>query len=162
MLDIECSDKKVIKRRSRKAGFGIMEVMVSILVLGFLYAAVNSLQVTNDESVHRLRCRDGAVQVAQEIMDSLKSIGSASIVVKDGEDTLDLRTRTWERGLGGNSVVKYTPIMTVDNSGGYDVQSGSDFEFGKIQRTVAKQVNIRVEWPFKGSVQSINVSGVIR
>lgn len=165
MLSFENIRLNAGKRQSSKAGFGIMEVMVAVLVLGFLYAAVNSLQVSNDEAVHRLRCRDGAIQVAQEIMDSLKSVGGTSIASSSEKDTileLDARTRSWERGLGGTTKVTYKPTLTVEKTSDYEVQSGSDFDFGRIQHVVAKQVMVEVQWPFKGSTQSIKVSGVIR
>ncbi|PWJ59766.1 MULTISPECIES: type II secretion system protein [unclassified Fibrobacter] len=148
---------------SCKGGFGIMEVMVSIVVLGFLYMALLKLQASNDETVLRLRCRDGAVQVAQEIMDSLKAKGSASIASSNDAETqiqLDERVRTWDRALGGATTVKYTPILTVAKTEDYMVQSGSNYE--TVQHIYAKQVNVKVEWRFKGSNQSINVSGVIR
>ncbi len=151
------------RKRAHKGGFGIMEVMVSILVLGFMYAALNQLQKSNDEAVHRLRCRDGAVQVAQEILDSLKAVGSGAIESKEDEDnvlTLDSRSRTWERGLGGTITVDYTPTLTVSKTADYAVQSGSNYE--TVEHIYSKQVNVKVEWRFKGSNQSINVSGVIR
>lgn len=156
--------QNIFKRMgTHKKGFGIMEVMVSILVLGFMYMALNQLQKSNDEAVHRLRCRDGAVQVAQEILDSLKSVGSAAIESKADDDTvlvLDQRTRSWERGLGGTTTVNYTPTLTVSKTADYVAQSGSNYE--TVEHIYAKQVNVKVEWRFKGSNQSINVSGVIR
>lgn len=151
------------RKSSCKNGFGIMEVMVSILVLGFLYAALNQLQKSNDEAVHRLRCRDGAVQVAQEILDSLKSVGSGAIESKADEDNvleLDQRSRTWKRGLGGTITVDYIPTLTVLKTEDFVAQSGSNYR--SVQHVYAKQVNVRVAWRFKGSDQSIDVSGVIR
>lgn len=146
-----------------KRGFGLVEVMVSVVVLGFLYVALLHLQGSNDETVLRLRGRDGAVQVAQEIMDSLKAVGAAAILSKSDEDVhiqLPARERQWERGLGGTTTVKYTPKLTVAKTEDYEIQSESTYE--TVKHIYAKQVNIRVEWTFKGSTQSINVSGVIR
>lgn len=148
----------------KKSGFGIMEVMVSILVLGFLYAALNQLQKSNDEAVHRLRCRDGAIQVAQEIMDSLKAVGSGAIESKEDQDNviaLDSRTRTWERGLGGVTTIEYTPELTVSKATDYVATNKSNYE-SNVQHVYAKQVSIKVSWRFKATTQSINVSGVIR
>lgn len=148
---------------SRKGGFGIVEVMVSIVVLGFMYVALLHLQGSNDEAVLRLRGRDGAVQVAQEIMDSLKAVGAAAILSKSDVDThiqLPARERQWERGLGGTAKIKYTPKITVAKTEDYAVESKSNYE--TVEHVYAKQVNVVVEWKFKGSTQSVNVSGVIR
>ena len=53
-----------------KKGFGIVEVLVSIAVLGFLYAALNHLQTGNRDALLRIRGRDGAIDVAQQVIDS--------------------------------------------------------------------------------------------
>lgn len=146
-----------------KRGFGLVEVMVSVVVLGFLYVALLHLQGSNDEAVLRIRGRDGAVQVAQEIMDSLKAVGSAAISSKSDEDLqiqLDSRERKWERGLGGTATIKYMPKITVTKTEDYVAGSKSNYE--TVEHIYAKQVNVVVEWKFKGSTQSVNVSGVIR
>lgn len=146
-----------------KRGFGLVEVMVSVVVLGFLYVALLHLQGSNDEAVLRIRGRDGAVQVAQEIMDSLKAVGSAAIPSKASKDTLILlsdRNRKWERGLGGTVTIKYTPRVTVSKTDNYVAETQSGYE--SVKHVYAKQVNVVVEWSFKGSTQSVNVSGVIR
>lgn len=140
-----------------------MEVMVSIVVLGFLYAALNKLQLGNHESFLRIRGRDGAVEVAQEVLDNLKTQGAAALpssATTVTTYTLDPITRSWKRGLGGNATVSYTPTITVMPTGNYTAESKSGFE--TIQHIYAKQVNVKISWDFKGSTQSVNVSGVIR
>ena len=56
---------------SHKRGFGIVEVLVAAAVLGFLYMAVLNLQSGNRDALLRIRGRDGATEVAQNIIDSL-------------------------------------------------------------------------------------------
>lgn len=58
-----------------KRGIGIIEVMVAALVLGILYAAVSNLQKGNRDALLRIRGRDGATEVAQNIIDKLGSMG---------------------------------------------------------------------------------------
>ena len=65
-------------KQSRKRGFGIMEVMVAALVLGLLYAAICQLQKGNRDALLRIRGRDGATEVAQNVIDDLSSKGLAS------------------------------------------------------------------------------------
>jgi len=147
----------------RNRGFGIVEVMVSIVVLGFLYLALLHLQTSNDEAVLRMRGRDGAVQIAQEIMDSLKAVGSAAISSSPTAATtiqLGEKTREWKRSLGGKVIMKYSPKVIVEKTNDYVAESKSNYE--TYQNVYAKQVTVSVQWTFKGSTQSINVAGVVR
>lgn len=148
-----------------KSGFGLVEVMVSIVVLGFMYVALNKLQVGNHDAFIRIRGRDGAIEVAQQVLDSLKSVGAASIASAAdpaASNTIPLGTveRKWERGLGGYATVIYTPTVTVSPTEDYIASANSNYE--TVRHVYAKQVNVKVEWSFKGSTQSINVSGVVR
>ena len=67
------------KNLKSKKGFGITEVLISAVVLGLLYMAVLHMQTGNREALLRIRGRDGAIEVAQQVIDSLNRIGLASI-----------------------------------------------------------------------------------
>ena len=62
-----------------KRGFGIVEVLIAAAVLGFLYMAVLNLQGGNRDALLRIRGRDGATEVAQNLIDSLGALGIASL-----------------------------------------------------------------------------------
>ena len=62
--------------RRRKAGFGIMEILISAAVLGFMIVALNLLQTSNRDSIIRIRTRDGAVAVSQEVLKNPSSTAS--------------------------------------------------------------------------------------
>ena len=149
-----------------KKGFGIAEILVAAAVLGFMYMAVLNMHSGNHDALLRIRGRDGAVDVAQQVIDSLKSVGLASIPSKSDEPTtfdVDPIERSWERSTswgGGSAKVTYTPVVTVEPTADYTSESSSQFE--TIQRVYAKQVKVRVSWNFKGTMQSIEVSSVIR
>lgn len=150
-------------RKNAKRGFGIVEVMVSIVVLGFMYVALSKLQGGNHDAFIRIRGRDGAIQVAQELLDSLKSVGVKAIPSKVDADTILPKTqvsRSWERGLGGTSTVTFWRTVTVLKTEGYSTLDSSNYE--NINDVYAKQVNVSVEWNFKGSTQSVSISGVVR
>ena len=174
--------------RRRKGGFGIMEVLLSAFILGILYAAISSLQQGNRESLLRIRGRDGATEVAQNIIDSLGALGLASFndekLLADGslaktdeegnlvKDEIKV-TRTWEGqpGLVQNTMtVTYTVDVKVTPDEEYQVKSGSYLLGTDCAETTsncathvyAKRLDVTVSWPFKNSTQSINVSGVIR
>ncbi len=151
------------KLLKNKKGFGIVEILVSAAVLGFMYMALLNLQGGNHDALLRIRGRDGAIQVAQQVLDSLKSVGIASIPSKQNADTtfnVDPIDRSWDRGLGGTSTVTYSPEVTVSATAEYTTETKSQFE--TIQYVYAKQVKVKVSWNFKGTTQSIEVSSVIR
>ena len=153
--------EKVLKN---KKGFGITEVLVSALVLGLLYMAVLHMQTGNREALLRIRGRDGAVEVAQQVLDSLNRIGTIpSDPTSSTSYTLDPITRSWDRGSkvgGGNSFIEYTPTVTVSPTNDYVAENTSSYE--SVSHVYAKQVNVKVSWNFKGSTQSIDMSAVIR
>ena len=165
-----------------KKGFGITEVLISAVVLGLLYMAVLHMQTSNREALLRIRGRDGAIEVAQQVIDSLNRIGIASIpdpntplVEGDGNELVggnyvwhwnDIQ-RSWDRGEkvgGGKSTINYTPTVTISPTESYTATSESNYASGDdaINHVYAKQVNVQVSWQFKGSRQSINMSTVIR
>lgn len=156
--------RRIMKKcAKKKAGFGITEVMIAAAVLGFLYLAVLNLQKGNHDAFLRIRGRDGAIEVAQQIIDSLKSVGIASIPSKENADTvfvLNDISRSWDRGLGGTVTVKYTPTITVKPTSDYSVSQNSDFQ--TINHVYAKQFDVTVEWDFLNSRQSISVTGVAK
>lgn len=159
-----------------KKGFGITEVLISAVVLGLLYMAILHMQTGNREALLRIRGRDGAIEVAQQVIDSLNRIGIASIPdptsVASGDEHIkegnyvwewDDISRSWDRGEkvgGGQSTIQYTPTVTVSPTTDYTAISESNLE--SVQHVYAKQVNVQVSWQFKGSTQSINMSTVIR
>ncbi|WP_298770277.1 type II secretion system protein [uncultured Fibrobacter sp.] len=162
-------------RSARKAGFGIMEVLVSSVVLGFLYMALLNLQKGNHEALLRIRGRDGATEVAQNIIDSLSSLGLASLsdqalgidpVTGSMEPMKITAERKWDVqfGLSPDSMkVEYEADVVVSPDADYMAKSSSLLlgEAG-AEHVYAKRVDVTVNWWFKGSKQSIKVSGVIR
>lgn len=161
-----------------KKGFGITEVLISAVVLGLLYMAILHMQTGNREALLRIRGRDGAIEVAQQVIDSLNRIGIASIPDEStppGDESEDEIVghdyiwkwgpiqRSWDRGEkvgGGQSTISYTPTVTVSPTTDYTATNESNLE--SVQHVYAKQVNVEVSWQFKGSTQSINMSTVIR
>lgn len=152
---------KALKRRK---GFGIVEVLVSAIVLGFLYLALLNLQVGNRKALLRIRGRDAAVEVAQQVLDSLQANGVTALpaanegkpVVVDGLDY----ERTWERRQGDKSYIVYKTQIKILPDVEYVTEDKTDLD--TISQVYAKNVVVTVSWPFNGSTQSIDISGVIR
>lgn len=150
--------------RKRKSGFGIAEILVSAAVLGFMIVALNLLQANNRDSILRIRTRDGAVEVAQQVIDSLSSVGVASLQAPadGGKITLN-KSRQWE---GQPGVIAHT--MTVDYTVRIGISDDADYQeqnaslYYTTKHVYAKKLDVEVEWTYKGTPHSINVSSIAR
>lgn len=157
--------------RRRKAGFGIIEILISAAVLGFLIVALNILQTNNRDSILRIRTRDGAVSVSQEILDSLSSVGVASLQQPaDGSKIILHKSREWmgQPGIYSHKMtVDYTVRLGISNDDDYKEGDASERGANKshyhtTQHVYAKKVDIEVEWTYKGTPHSINLSTILR
>lgn len=145
-----------------KRKFGIVVSLVVVALLGFSYMAMQNLG-GNGDALLRIRGRDGAVEVAQQVLDSLKSVGVESIPSKALADTtfnVQKINRKWARGIGDSATVTYSSQVTVAATSSNSLQTPAPFELAS--HIYAKQVTVTVFWNFKGSRQSIEVSSVIR
>jgi hypothetical protein len=123
-----------------------------------------NLQVGNRKALLRIRGRDAAVEVAQQVLDSLQANGVTDLpaanegkpVVVDGLDY----ERTWERRQGDKSYIVYKTQIKVLPDVEYVTEDKTDLD--TISQVYAKNVVVTVSWPFNGSTQSIDISGVIR
>ena len=167
-----------------KRGFGIVEVLIAAAVLGFLYMAVLNLQGGNRDALLRIRGRDGATEVAQNIIDSLGALGLASLsddkMVQCDENASTycacepglrlpnkiLVSRTWKGQPGAiehDMKVEYTATVTVSSDADYMAKTSSMLlGTDSIEHVYAKRLDVKVCWHFKSATPSITVSGVIR
>lgn len=156
-----------------KRGFGIVEALVAAAVLGFMYMAILHLQEGNHDALLRIRGRDGATEVAQNLIDSLGALGIASLsdnnLPHNAEGNVDYTIvipsiiRTWEGqpGILKNTMkVDYRAEITVSPDADYMVQNSTTLQ--SVSHVYAKRLDVKVSWRFKSSTQSITVSGVIR
>lgn len=165
-----------------KKGFGLIEVLVAAVVLGFLIVGLTRLQIGNRESILRVRARDAANVIAQEVIDSLSSLGFASVKLekrecRNDEATKDLCRLRIFKGETGDITMNYK--VTVEITEDQSQKVGSSSESGymtsdyikatasnsdaiKVERLFAKRAEVTVSWDFKKSTQSINMSTVIR
>lgn len=158
-----------------KRGFGITEVLVAAAVLGFLYMAVLNMHSGNHDALIRIRGRDGATEVAQNLIDSLGALGLANLsdgnLEKDETGNIkpiiiDSILRTWEGqpGTVTNTIrVYYKAEVSVSNDNEYKAKTSSMLlGTDSIEHVYAKRLDVKVSWQFKSSTQSITVSGVVR
>lgn len=147
---------------ARKDGFGIMEVLVAIAVLGFLYIAVNNLQSGNRDTLLRIRGRDGAVEVAEQVIDSLSRVGISSL---SSYDTISIPeiSRTWKGQPGmvqHDMTVNYSAQVILSPDSTFKAKSASAYD--TVSHVFAKRLDVTVSWPFKNSTQSVSVSRIVR
>ena len=162
-----CEHLQVESVPSRKRGFGIVEVLVAAAVLGFLYMAVLNLQGSNRDALLRIRGRDGATEVAQNIIDSLGALGVARLsdasVGASGKISSPNIERVWKGQPGAidhDMKVVYNAEVTVSHDADY--MSNNTTMLQSVQHVYAKRLDVKVSWQFKNSTQSITVSGVVR
>ncbi|WP_406539427.1 type II secretion system protein [Fibrobacter sp.] len=161
--------------KKSKSGFGIVEVLVAAAVLGFMYMAVMNMHGGNHDSLLRIRGRDGATEVAQNLIDSLGALGLASLsddhLEKDEDGNIkpiviDPIVRTWQGQPGAvtNTItVNYRAEITVSNDNEYKTKSSSMLlGTDSVEHVYAKRLDVKVSWQFKNTTQSITVSGVVR
>ena len=176
-------DKSSLKRSllGNKRGVGIMEALVASAVLGILLVALLNYQSNNRDALLRIRGRDGAVSVAHNVMDSLSAVGLASVdtagqsrcvdeglftsVKCTGDDDEAMKISRQMEWVGTPGVVEHTMrvnyrVCVCIVSDGYVNNETSDF--GNEAHEYAKRLDVTVQWPFKSSVQSISMTGVIR
>jgi len=152
-----------------KKGFGLLEVLVAALVLGFLVVGLNRLQLGNRDVLLRVRARDTANLVAQQVLDSLGSIGINSIEEKV-QDNCDGKSLVYcEReykynfeGKGGiktdiNYIVEVELLPITD---GQKQEDKTNYE--TTTTTYAKSLEATVSWTHKNSTQSIKMARVVR
>ena len=170
------NEKKTVhpKPQKSKSGFGIVEVLIAAAVLGFMYMAVMNMQGGNHDALLRIRARDGATEVAQNLIDSLGALGLASLSddkLKDASGNfkpliIDPIVRSWsgQPGAVSNTItVNYRAEITVSNDNDYMAKASSMLlGTDSVEHVYAKRLDVKVSWQFKSSTQSITVSGVIR
>jgi len=159
-----------------KKGFGLLEVLVAALVLGFLVVGLNRMQLGNREALLRVRARDSANFVAQHVLDSLGSVGLNSIEEK-AQSSCDNKllvhcvkgyTYSFEgkpqpdKNLAGiKTDVKYDVEVKLLKNHEQNQNNRTVYDTALVN-TYAKSLEATVSWNFKNSTQSIKMAKVVR
>ena len=158
-----------------KKGIGILEVLIAALVLGFLIVGLTGLQKGNRESVLRIRARDVAQVVATDIIDSLKRTGLNALPPFSSDEPIEIPSFTVERFFDGatgktsiiysvNIRVRKDDILTSEEETGFirAKKKADPATANELAYDFAKKIDVTVEWDFKKSPQSIQMSEVIK
>ncbi len=136
-----------MKNFEQQKGFGLLEVMVSFVILGFMVISLNKIHVSNRWQLAYNDSRASAMLKSQKIMDSLQVSGINAIDTGahtafacndiDHGETTRVLARTFECALN------VTPLDTLN---------------GFI---VSKRVNVVVSWDINNHTHNLELNGVI-
>jgi len=163
---------------SPNRGFGILEVLVAAVVLGFLIVGLTQLQKGNREGILRVRARDAANFVAQHVLDSIASVGMKAmennlnnctdaskqsliycekdyIYSFEGKPQLDKNT------AGTKVEIKYNvEVSVLEDTKQPDTLQKSMLQTG--EQIKSQSLEAVVSWQFKNATQSIKMAKVVR
>jgi prepilin-type N-terminal cleavage/methylation domain-containing protein len=155
-----------------KKGFGLLEVLVAAVVLGFLIVGLTQLQMGNREAILRIRARDAANIIAQHVLDSLGAVGINLEDYASGTKIIDKEGRDYAFGGKDDEKptefivnVEYLPSPSSNSDNFIDVDTDINEASPLISSSnnkFAKNLLATVSWKFKGSEQSIKMSRVVR
>ena len=127
-----------------QAGFGIIEALVSVIILAIIMMAVVQLQVNNRKFMVKTRQRDEATLIARELLDSLQYQGLKTLA-SIGSDTINVNKTNLKKDFFVNWVI-------------------TDYDQTFAGQQVGRQVNIVVSWDsplLPARQESISMNGVL-
>ena len=142
-----------------KRGFGLIEVLVAAVVLGFLIIGLNTLQKGNREAVIRIRARDAANVIAQNVLDSLAATGLHALAEKEGLVHDSTYTHSFDGGAGKVEMDYEVKVSLLDDT--KEINNESTY-FNNSERIISQSLEATVSWNFKKSTQSITMAKVVR
>lgn len=149
-------DAAVMKRT--RGGFGLLEVVASMIILALMSTAIMYLQYGNRQAALRIQARNEANEVAQNILDSLSALSLAQVIPFTRPIDGNMRN------LATGTMTRRRYIVTVttpqDQTAGDLVTVGSASYGGAV--VTGKQVLVDVEFDMGGTKHHINLSGVVK
>jgi Tfp pilus assembly protein PilV len=126
-----------------QAGFGIIEALVSAIILAIIMMAVVQLQVNNRKFMVKTRQRDEATRIAREFLDSLQYQGLKTLT--DGNITVNVNKTNLKKDFFVNWTI-------------------TDYDQTFAGQQVGRQVNIVVNWNsplLPAQLETISMNGVL-
>lgn len=130
----------------KQEGVGLIEVLVSMIVLGFMVTILAKYQGDNRKAIHHTKHRNEATQIAETILDSLQHTGLNQI--DTGSVVLDTVDRMSDLGVDFVVSAEISVLDSVHNA-----------NFFTALKTI-----IEVKWKRAGSQDStsITIDGVVQ
>lgn len=120
-----------MSKRLNNSGMTLLEVLVSILIVGMIVASISYLFTTGLANSFREEKKDAAVQIAREVMEEMKKqLGTASSFFEYRQQMIQLTP------LRGASETQQTLLYPSINDAQYSIQIGNKaFEEKKYKLT---------------------------
>ncbi len=129
-----------MKNVNNQKGFGLLEVLISFVVLGLMMIVVNRIQQTNRWQMAYNDSRSLALQKAQRIFDSLQVTGLGSI--PDSTSVFDCNEESQSRAFKCKIAAKNLGVI-----------DGHVF---------SKKVNVEVTWKIFEKEHHVEMNGVVK
>lgn len=138
-------------KMTSQSGVGLVEAMLTFVVLAFLLTAIVGWQNTNSWTIANANSREVATYKAQRLLDSLQAMGIHNLDVIKSEypckdsTALNVETRAYKCGWETRSL---DSIPSLANSSEFQV--------------ISKEVTVSVKWEIKGTPHTIQVTGAVQ
>jgi prepilin-type N-terminal cleavage/methylation domain-containing protein len=140
-----------------KAGFGLIEIVASMVIFALMFSAVMEMQYVNRAAALRMQTRNEANQIAQNVADSLQTLGIAS--VRSGTFTRSGPSRNLAQG--GAVSTQFTVAVVATTVLAKEISTGSGSSAINFQHEQSKKLDIRVSWTTSGHTFSITHEAVV-
>jgi prepilin-type N-terminal cleavage/methylation domain-containing protein len=112
----------IIRFRSRREGFSLLEVLIATAVIGIAFFAAASMQVTSIGGNHKSRLRTEAVYLAQDLFEDMRNRdfmdinnnGSPQTNIDETGNSGGIYTRSWQVQFDTPGVLMRTVTVTID------------------------------------------------
>ncbi len=109
-----------MSKRLNNSGMTLLEVLVSILIVGMIVASISYLFTTGLAHSFREEKKDSAVQIAREVMEEMKKqLGTANTVFEYRQQIIQLDP------LRGVAETQQTLLYPSTNNAQYSIQVGN-------------------------------------
>jgi len=139
-----------------KRGFSQVEIMISLVLLLFVFLALAQTALVGIDSNMTNILRDEAVSIAEMRMNEARSLAFTETVDNLVSDTGSLSGADCPAGFPATGVLVEKDMRSI---------SGLDFCTNRTVNTLnseTKEVNIRVGWKWKGENYNHSISTIVR
>lgn len=140
-----------------KSGFGLVEVIASIVVLGLMFSGVMYLQYWNRVAAIRIQYRNEAMTIAKNVIDHMQSQGLSS--VHEITDSLVLG-RQRDLSTGATATARYTVNVKTTDISLHNAAQVGDSSFVN-SHVVSKRVDVSVHYVVNQAPITLTTSAVI-
>lgn len=149
-------DAAVMKRT--RGGFGLLEVVASMIILALMSTAIMYLQYGNRQAALRIQARNEATEIGQNVIDSLSALTLAQV-----QPISDREVLSNERNLatGGTMRKRYVVNVTVQAQTAGETVTIDGHTYGGTVET-SKEILVDVMFLMGTTPHHINLSAVVK